>query len=95
MNYGFQRSNVPVDLSEELMQKIKNEILRRSGFKTDSEGKVIYDEDGRPIYIENNHLNGPVLTEYIEGLLTIDDLGITEGSKITAEQGARFVQLLL
>jgi hypothetical protein len=46
---GFPRSEVKAEDVEPLLLKLRNEVLRRSGFKTNSNGEPIFDDNGDPI----------------------------------------------
>jgi hypothetical protein len=47
----FERSNVSPEEFPDLVEKMRVEILRRSGFKMDANGKPMIDNDGNEVVI--------------------------------------------
>ena len=53
----FPRSYVDVNDMPDLVERMRSEVLRRSGFKLDSNGKPILDSNGDPVLLIHNRMD--------------------------------------
>ena len=93
---SFNRSNVQPQYVPGLLKRMRNEVLRRSGYKLDSYGEALMDGNNQPIPIKKGHISGPILNEgrpYNINDFIADTTAIAQGRKISAEHGNQLVDL--